>query len=66
VPGHYERFGERLPQDLWNQLAALNARLEAASAPAPAKVAVNARRPAGRPDPQRRHRRRGPGARPRG
>ena len=29
VPAHYERFGERLPQALWDQLAALNARLEA-------------------------------------
>ncbi len=42
VPGHYERFGDRLPQELWDQLASLNARLEASSAPAPKKVAVNA------------------------
>ena len=41
-PGHYARFGDRLPQELWDQLASLNARLEASSAPAPKKVAVNA------------------------
>ena len=42
VPGHYERFGDRLPQELWDQLASLNARREASSAPAPKKVAVTA------------------------
>ncbi|WP_282009726.1 phosphoenolpyruvate carboxykinase (GTP) [Brevundimonas aveniformis] len=34
VPAHYERFGDRLPKALWDQLAALNARLEALEAKA--------------------------------
>ncbi len=32
IPDFYARFGERMPTELWNQLAALTARLEAASA----------------------------------
>jgi len=42
VPEHYERFGDRLPKALWDQLAALNARLAPKSAPAEERVAVNA------------------------
>jgi len=29
IPAHYEKFGERLPQDLWDEFDALNERLEA-------------------------------------
>jgi phosphoenolpyruvate carboxykinase (GTP) len=29
IPAHYEKFGERLPQDLWDELEALTERLEA-------------------------------------
>jgi len=43
VPAHYERFGDRLPQALWDQLQALNARLEALEAKGSAeRVAENA------------------------
>jgi phosphoenolpyruvate carboxykinase (GTP) len=42
VPAHYERFGDRLPKALWDQLAALNARLAPRSAAAEERVAVNA------------------------
>ncbi len=42
VPGHYERFGDRLPKALWDQLAALNARLEAEAAPAQSRETVDA------------------------
>ena len=42
VPEHYERFGDRLPKALWDQLAALNARLAVEDEPARERVAVNA------------------------
>jgi phosphoenolpyruvate carboxykinase (GTP) len=29
IPAHYEKFGERLPQELWDEFDALNERLEA-------------------------------------
>ena len=29
IPAHYEKFGERLPQDLWDEFEALTERLEA-------------------------------------
>jgi phosphoenolpyruvate carboxykinase (GTP) len=42
VPEHYERFGDRLPKALWDQLDALNTRLAATGARAEDRVAVNA------------------------
>lgn len=42
VPEHYERFGDRLPKALWDQLDALNARLAATEARAEDRVAVDA------------------------
>ena len=36
----YEKFGERLPQELWDELAALNDRLDQISAPAKAMTAA--------------------------
>jgi phosphoenolpyruvate carboxykinase (GTP) len=40
IPGHYEKFGERLPQRLWDEYAALVERLGAARAGKPLKAAA--------------------------
>ena len=42
VPAHYERFGDRLPKALWEQLDALNKRLAATEARADDRVPVDA------------------------
>jgi phosphoenolpyruvate carboxykinase (GTP) len=40
IPGHYEKFGDRLPQRLWEEYAALVERLGAARAGGPLRVAA--------------------------
>jgi phosphoenolpyruvate carboxykinase (GTP) len=40
IPGHYEKFGERLPQRLWDEYAALVERLGAARSGKPIKAAA--------------------------
>jgi phosphoenolpyruvate carboxykinase (GTP) len=40
IPGHYEKFGDRLPQQLWDEYAALIERLGAARSGKPMKAAA--------------------------
>ena len=40
IPGHYEKFGDRLPQRLWDEYAALIERLGAARSGKPMKAAA--------------------------
>jgi phosphoenolpyruvate carboxykinase (GTP) len=40
IPGHYEKFGKRLPQRLWDEYAALVDRLGAARSGKPMKAAA--------------------------
>ena len=46
IPGHYEKFGERLPQKLWDEYAALVERLGEARTGKPALKVAAARGPA--------------------
>jgi len=40
IPAHYEKFGDRLPQALWDEYAALVERLGAARSGKPMKAAA--------------------------
>jgi phosphoenolpyruvate carboxykinase (GTP) len=40
IPGHYKKFGDRLPQQLWDEYAALIERLGAARSGKPMKAAA--------------------------